>query len=314
MRIALTVLLACAAQAKIVDRVVAVVNDEVIAWSELEDMMRPTLEKLAQMGDPVAREQERDRFLRKGLDELVGQRLVLQQAATLKVTVSVAEVDAHIDQIKAGRSWDDEQLRIYLTAQGMQLGDFRKEVRDQLLRNKVVRMKLVGGIQVSPAELEAHYKDELTKANTNFEVEAAHIVLPVATDATPAEAAAAEQEAREILARAKAGEDFAGLARKYSKGPGADRGGYLGTVRKGSLDPALEEALFALPAGQAGGPVRTRFGFHVVRAIQRKKLAPPPFEEVEGRLRVELHNQKLQDALNKWVEELKQKAFIEIRL
>jgi len=132
-------LAASTAPARIIDRVVAVVNDEVIVLSELEDLVRPTLQKLSDIADPVVREQQRDKFLRRGLDELVGQRLVLQQAVTLKVNVRGPEVDEHIDRIKAQRGWDDEQLRMYLTAQGLRKSAFRAQVREQLLRNKVVR-------------------------------------------------------------------------------------------------------------------------------------------------------------------------------
>ena len=307
-------LAASTAPARIIDRVVAVVNDEVIVLSELEDLVRPTLQKLSDIADPVVREQQRDKFLRRGLDELVGQRLVLQQAVTLKVNVRGPEVDEHIDRIKAQRGWDDEQLRMYLTAQGLRKSAFRAQVREQLLRNKVVRRKLVGGVQVSETDVEQYYKDELTKANTNVEVDAAHIVLSVDPGASAAQDAAVAQEAREIMARAQAGEDFAALARQYSRGPGKDAGGRLGTVRRGSVSAELEEALFALGEGEVGGPVRTRYGYHVVKALARKKLAPPALSEVEGRLRAELQNKKLQDALAKWVEELKEKAFIEIRL
>lgn len=310
----LVLMAAPAAQARIIDRVVAVVNDEVIVLSELEDLVRPTLQKIADLGDPVVRQQQTDKFLRRGLDQLIGERLVLQQAVTLKISISGEEVDAQIASLKSRQGWDDDQLRIYLTSQGMGMGDFRRLTRDQLLRQKVVRMKLVGGVQVSQAELESFYKDEVTRTNTHFEIEAAHIVLPVPKDATAAERSALEQEARELMARAKAGEDFAELARKYSRGPGADRGGALGTVRRGSLNADLEKTLFALEEGGVGGPVRTRFGFHVVHASKRKSLAPPEFEEVEERLRRELQEKKLQSAIEKWIEELKQKAFIEIRL
>jgi len=303
-----------AAQARIIDRVVAVVNDEVIVWSELEDVVRPTLQKLADISDPVTREQQKQKFLRLGLDKLVGERLVLQQAVTLKINVRATEVTHEIDALKARQGWDDDQLHIYLTSQGMRLGDFRRQMREQMLRQKVVRMKLVGGIQVSRAELEAYYKDELTRSNTHFELEAAHIVLPVPKDATAAQVSATEQEARELLARAKAGEDFGDLARKYSRGPGADRGGALGTVRRGSLNADLEKALFALDEGGVGGPVRTKFGFHVLHAKRKKRLDAPLFEQVEARLRRELQEKKLQDAIAKWIEELKQKAFIEVRL
>lgn len=307
-------LAASAAHARIVDRVVAVVNDEVITASELEDLMAPVYAKLDEIPDPVGRAEAKDKQLRRGLDEMIGQRLVLQEAARRKLTVSVEEVDAHLEEIRSRQSWTSQQMTDYLSAQGLNLAEFRRQVREQLLRQRVVRSAVGARVRVSDRDLQDFYKEKVTKATASFELDASHILLSLAADADAGEEAATRQQAKELLRRAQGGEDFADLAKEYSNGPNASTGGSLGTVRKGDLDPVLEEALFELNEGAVGGPVRTRFGYHVVQARKRKALPPPEFATVEAGLRRELTDLRLGDELGRWIEELKKKAFIETRL
>lgn len=302
------------ASAEIIDRIVAVVDDEIITLSELEETARPLLAQVDQVSDPVTRAQLRDRQMRAALDALVGKKLVAQEAARRNLGVDRNDVDAHIERVRAQQGWTEDQLKLYLSSQGLTLAAFRAEVRENLLRQRVIGAVLGSKVRIGDADLRDYYKETLTKASTEYEVEAAHIVLTVPPQATEAEEAAVRQKAREILQRARSGEDFTELARRYSQGPGAANGGYLGTIRRGSLDGALENALFDTEPGGASGPVRTGFGYHVVKVMARKTLPPKPFDEVKGELQRELHNKRLEDELGKWIDELEKKAFVDIRL
>ena len=302
------------ARARIIDRVAAVVNDEVITLSEVEDAAALQLRKLVEVKDPVTREQMRQRQLRRSLDELVGHRLMLQEATRAHITISGQDVQRHLDTVMERQKWDDQQLRMYLTSQGLTMAEFRAQVREQLLRQRVIRRFLGGKVNVSEGDLLDYYRQRKTQLATEYELEAAHIVLRVPAGASPEEEAAIRQRARELLARAQAGEDFEELARRYSEGPAAKQGGYLGTFRRGSLDPGLEDTLFELEPGAVGGPVRTGFGYHVVKALARKALPVPTFEESKAALRRELLDKRMGAAMAKWIEELKAKAFIETRL
>lgn len=307
-------LLAGPASAKIIDRVVALVNDEVVTQSELEEMSARQLVSLDGIPDPVLRERQRDKIYRKALDELVGNRLVMQEAARLQLNVTGADVDAHLLRVRTEQKWSDEQLRGYLRAQGLSLAEFRKQVREQLLRQKVVRTVVGRRVRISDGDLVEYYKDQMAKMKGDVAVEAAHIVLLVPPNATPVDEAATRQQANELLARTKT-EDFSALATKYSQGPGATNGGSLGTVSRGSGMPEpLVEALLALKEGEVAGPIRTQFGFHIVKSLKRSQAEAPSFEASKQRLRRELTDRRLNGELIKWVDELKKKAFVELRL
>jgi parvulin-like peptidyl-prolyl isomerase len=191
-------LVATPVQARVVDRVVAVVNEGIITWSELEDVARPILAQVGEVSDPVLREQTRDRQLRRVLDDLVGQKLIMQEAERRGIAVQPEEVDQHIDRIKSRQSWDEDTFATYLQGQGLSLTEFRKQVKDQLLRQNIIRRVLGTRIQVTDRELQDYYKEQSTQQKADFEVESAHIVLKVPKNATAAEDADGQYSESEV--------------------------------------------------------------------------------------------------------------------
>ena len=302
------------AHGEVIDRIVAVVNDDIVTWSELEDVTKTQLARLNAIMDPVTRDLERKSVMKKGLDDLVGKRLIHQEADRRNLKIEARQVDAHLQRVQRSQRWNDQQMSMYLTSQGLSLKEFRKEVRGQLLQQRVVGTVLGARIRISDADLENFYKEKRTKLSSNYEVDAAHIVLKVRAGATASEESAVRKRAQSILVEARSGGKFSELAERYSEGPTASKGGFLGTLQKGNIDPRLEAAIFATEPGSVDGPIRSPFGYHIIQVIRRKVLPPKPFNEVKETLRSELHRQKLNDELSRWIEELRQKAFIEERL
>ena len=304
---------AVAARAEVIDRVVALVNDEVITLSEVEEAAADSLSEVAAEPDPVARQQKKQRQLRAFLDAIIGERLVKQEAAKAHVVVREDEVKDHLEKVMAQQGWDDARLGQYLGAQGLTLAKFKDQVREQLLQRKVVGRFLRDKIALSDRDVQNYCRERRTQAGAHG-VEAAHIVLRVSAEATPAEDSAIRQKAEEIRDRAVAGEDFAALARQYSD-IGGDSGGTLGTVKRGDLaDKTLEKAIFSTPVGGVGGPVRTAVGYHIVRAIAKKAAPGADCDTVDPETRNELYQSRLADAMAAWVRDLEKKAFIEKRL
>ncbi len=300
--------------AEVIDRIVAVVNDDVVTLSELEDVTKTDLARVNAIMDPVTRDLKRKGILQKGLSDLVGKRLISQEAGRRNLKVEDRQVDAHLKRVQRSQKWTDKQMSMYLMSQGLTMKEFREEVRGQLLQQRVVGTVLGARIRISDTDLENYYKDKRTKMSNDYEVEAAHIVLKVRAGATKDEEAAVRQRAQAVLAEARAGANFSELAQRRSEGPTASRGGLLGTLQRGNIAPQLETAIFGLEPGAIDGPIRSPFGYHIVKVIQRKVLPPKPFSEVKEVLRSELHRRKLNDELARWIEELKTKAFIDERL
>ena len=167
---------------------------------------------------------------------------------------------------------------------------------------------------ISDSDLENYYKEKRTRQSNEFEVSASQILLKVRVSASADEESAVRQRAEAILTTLRSGADFALTAQEKSEGPTASRGGFLGTLRRGTIDPRLEAAVFSTQPGQIDGPVRSPFGYHIIKVLERKVLPPRPFAEVKSQLREELHRRKLDTELARWIKELKSKAFIEERL
>ncbi|MGC6417191.1 MAG: foldase protein PrsA [Bradymonadia bacterium] len=299
--------------ARIVDRIVAIVDESVITQSELEDSVKVELARLGQVADQKTRAAKRAVILKRGLDALVGRKLMTQEAGRRSIKIADSDVDQHLQRVKQRQGWDDQKLEMYLTSQGMTLTGFRAAVKENLLEQRVVGVVLGSRIRVTDRDLEDFYKEQRTKMKREFEVEAAHIVLKVATGASVDDEAAVRQRAVDILGRLKAGEAFDALASELSEGPQAKSGGRLGTLRRGNLNPTLEDAIFSIDPGQIDGPYRTPFGYHIIKVLTKRPLPPKSFEQVKGELRNQLRRQKLGAEMEKWVAELKTKAFIELK-
>lgn len=166
----------------------------------------------------------------------------------------------------------------------------------QAARNLYVQEKIAGA--VTDAEVKARYDEEVAKFGDNMEVRARHILVET------------EDEAKAIIAELESGGDFAKIAGEKSKDPGsAAQGGDLGYFSRGQMVPPFEEAAFNLEVGSiTDTPVKSDFGFHVIKLEDKRKQAPPPFDQVQARLRDLLIREKFASTL----ESLKQSAKIEV--
>lgn len=144
-------------------------------------------------------------------------------------------------------------------------------------------------VQVSDADVRKRYDAAGDEYSTPEQVRASHILLSVPAGATPSEAAAVEQRARELVTQLRGGADFAALAREHSADPGsAANGGDLGFFGRGAMVGEFEEAAFTQPVGQVGDPVRTQFGYHIIRVEEKRAAGRQPFEDVSDTIRQEL--------------------------
>ena len=303
------------ADAEVVDRIVALVNDQVITLSELEELTVPLQMRIQTIADPMKRAEILREQTKEALEQLIGQELMVQIAEEQGVTVSDEQVEAHLANILGQQGWGEAELKQYLQAQGMTREALKAQSKKFLVQQTVAQRNLASKLSVSEVELRDLYQTSLSEAKANIQVEGAHIFLKVPSGSTPANEAAIKQKANELLLRIKAGEKFAELAKEFSEDSAAKSGGDLGLVtRGGGLPTELEDVFIGLKSGELAGPVRSPFGYHVLLAKNVKAQKPPSFEESRPRLEAKLRQEKYQKALKTWIEEMKDNAFIERRL
>jgi peptidyl-prolyl cis-trans isomerase C len=288
--------------------VVARVNGESIERWELENAIRGIK---ARAGSPMPAER-RDEIIRGLVDQLIGYHILSQEAHARKLDATDADVDARIAQIKSGLP-TPEAFQQALAARGLSLEQLRAQTRMSIQASKIIEAEVSGKISVADADVEAFYNQNLDRFRQGETVHASHILI-----ATPQNAdAAAKQQARvkaEVILKAlKGGADFAAVARSQSMDPGSARnGGDLGFFQRGQMEPSFEQAAFALKPGTTSGIVETSYGFHIIRALEKRGPRTAPLAEVGPQVKEFLISQQREARINAFVDAAKARSRIEV--
>ncbi len=305
------------ARAELVDRVAAVVNRDIIALSEVEKRAAPEMARLnSAVRDPQKRAEERTRLLKASLDALIGEKLMEEQIQELGLGVTDAELEAAIADVRRqNNAIEDAQFERLLAGEGFTVQAYKEFLRKQMGRMKLVQMKVSPKVKVSEEDLKSAYTQYTKLESGDAEVHARHILVQVEPNAKPEQVEAARKKAEKLVEEArKPGVDFAELAKAKSEGPSAADGGDLGFFRRGVMVPAFERVAFALPEGGVSEPVRTQFGWHVLKVEERRAVDVAPFEQVKGELESKLKMQKTEKYVEQYVQELRQKASVEVKI
>jgi peptidyl-prolyl cis-trans isomerase SurA len=299
---------------EIVERIVAVVNNDVITLSELEEAGKRLFEQVQQSSLPAEREEKLQKARREVLDQLIENKLLEQEVKNRKVEVAERDVDAAVQQIMQQNQASENELKEMLAKEGITLSIYRRRIHDELVKMRLINREIKSKIVIKEEDLRKNYQDNLAKFTDPAEVKVQQVFLVIPQLATEERVASIRKEALSILERARKGEDFAELAGKYSQGPEAREGGVLGFFKHNELRPELEESAFKLRIGEVSGVIKTPEGFHILRVLERKGGEPKPFAEVESQIRDELMQAESEKQFQEWMKALKKKAYIEIRL
>lgn len=287
--------------------VLARVNGKDVTREEFEHLIK-NME--AGQGQQVPAER-RDEIYRGALDQLVTYTVLTQELKARSITVPDAEVDEFIRGIRQ-QFKDDASFKKALADRGTTEQKLRDDARTNMGINKLVEAELA---TMQPAS-EAESRDFYAKNPKEFEqpeaIRASHILIRADEKADAAAKQKARAEAEAVLKKAKAGEDFAQLAKQHSADGSAQQGGDLDFFPRGQMVPAFEQAAFALQNGQISGIVETQFGFHIIKVTDRRAASVVPFEKVDPQIRQYLTEKNKKTRADSFVEELKKKARIEV--
>jgi peptidyl-prolyl cis-trans isomerase SurA len=306
------------AHAETVERIAAVINDDVILLSRLEDRATPVIAAAAQQSASLSQqlgEEDRQRLLKRVLMEMVDENLVEEQASKMQIRITTAEVDRALKNMAAQNNlaWPDFVRAI--EGQGYSLAQYRQDLHRQLMRFKVVQNKLASRLRVTDQEVKTYYTRQVRRARAGDRCRLSHIVVGVQPDDGAAKVSQRRRRAKAILARAEQGVSFAALAERYSDdASSAKNGGSLGWVDSGDLPAELRDVVLGLGAGEMGGPVRTDDGFRVVKVLEWEASDVRPFGEAREEIKLRLLEKQLEQQERVWLTELRRKAYIDVRL
>jgi parvulin-like peptidyl-prolyl isomerase len=299
----------------IIERVVAVVNDTVILESELYQRAAPELADLNDITDPREKQRQFKLKLRRVLDDMVDEELIIQAAAEAQLEVSDDEVDKAIAEVKKSNHLTDQQLADALQMQGYTMEAYRKDVRRQILRLRAINVLVRPRVSVTDDEVKERYKQMTKKAGAVSELRLAHILVAVPEGASAEDKAAARRRASEILERARGGEDFGKLALETSEDLDTKKdGGVLGWFKRGELPTEWEEQLFRADKGELRGPIEGPRGYEVFLIVDEKKEQVKTFEASKDDLRNDLYAEQMEKQTKIWLQELHRKSHVEVKL
>ncbi|HEX4461341.1 MAG TPA: peptidylprolyl isomerase [Polyangia bacterium] len=304
---------AAARAARVVDRVVAVVNDDIILETELDQFAAPQYRG----PDPETPEGKKawDDIKRKSLEAMIDSKLIQEQASELKLAVTSEEVDRAIQQVKQQNKLDDSTFVEALKTQGYTMDSYRKSLRKQILELKVVSQAVRSRVSVGDEEVRTYYKqNEKALSGEDREVRLRQILIATSDKMGDDEIDRKKKVATKVVELAREGHPFADLAKQYTDDEGTkDVGGDLGFLAKGTLVDELDAAVQAMEPGDVRGPIRTARGWVILQLVERKAADIRPFEEVKEQLRKQLYDQQVEKAQQSWLKELRKKAHVEVR-
>ncbi len=305
---------AAAADVTLVDEIIAKVNGEIITRSELERTRRQMLGELKQRGVNEAQLkqalQERERDL---LRDRIDQMLLVQRAKQMDINVD-AEVSKYLAEVQLQtKIAEPEKFHEFIRQQlGMPYEDYRAEIRNSMMTQRVIRQEVGDRIRIPRGDLEKYYnehKDEFVREERIFLRE----ILVSTEGKDAAGVAAAEKKAKDLVARARRGERFGELARDNSDAESAAQMGELPGWEKGQLDKELEAIVWDKERGYVTDPIRRPNGFLILRVEEHHNAGLAPFEEVENEIMEKMYMPLFQPRVREFLTRLRTEAFLEIR-
>jgi parvulin-like peptidyl-prolyl isomerase len=292
--------------AEVVERVVAKVNGDIVTLSDFTARQVAEAQRARVTPETVESflRQNNARILQEAIDEL----LVVQKAADLGMRLRPEYIKEVIEGIKKENNIEsDEAFQEQLRREGMSLDELKRNIERSIVSRQVLSREVDAKVNVSEADARAEYEAQKAEYTRPGSVELQEILVK-------GDAAAARREAEALVARARAGEDFAALARAHSAAPTRAAGGQLGRLLAGELNPAIEKIAFALEPGSVSDPIETPDGHKILRLVSRTEGSVVPFDEVKAAITKRLQAQRREQAYQQFVEGLRKTAIVDIRV
>jgi peptidyl-prolyl cis-trans isomerase SurA len=297
----LTNTIPCSASGSVVvDRVIAVVNDEIITMSDLQ---REESLKKSEAGHD-------DHLV---LEDMIDRKLQMAVAKREGVDVTDKELTDAVADIMKRNNMDTLQFGVALAKEGLTLDQYRAELREQITLSRLFNKYVRSSVNVDEAEARAFYQSNPKTFALPEEIRVRRIFLTLPDEATTEQAAAIKEKAQAVYARVQKGEDFIRLVREVSQGATASQGGDLGFLQRGDALPEIQEAARALKPGDSSRPFQCAGGYNIIK-LEDVRTPVRPFEKVKDEIMKTLYEQKLENTYRSWLQALRGDSHIENRL
>jgi peptidyl-prolyl cis-trans isomerase SurA len=252
---------------------------------------------------------------RQLIERLVDEELQGREAAKSNITVSAEEINAALERVAKQNDVTVEQLLEEAQKNGLGAGEYRQEIRRQLLDAKMLNLRIQGRMRIGEDDMRNAYKRIAQEERRKLEFRAAWIRFQIPAGSGTAGAASQHELATQVAARARAGADFAELARTYSSDPATrDTGGLLAPMHPGELPQEIDAALLAMEPGEVSAPLRLGDAWMVLQLVERAPSQLPEYEKAKPQLQTRVYAEKMDAARRQWLDGLRKRTHVDIRL
>jgi peptidyl-prolyl cis-trans isomerase SurA len=311
----------------VVEEIVVRINNNIITRADLR-RSQEQLQNESRQPDPSGAPSDPKEREQDLLRDLIDQQLLLQKGEELGITADT-DLVKRLDELRKQMHADSmEDMEKAATAQGVSWEEFKQNLKNSIITQKVISQEVGGHITVSQTEIQQFYDQHKSDMERAEQVRMSEILIStqkqpaVKTDKgqdalpetpSPEVVAAAQAKADKVYDQLKKGGNFDELAKQYSNGPTASLGGDLEYFKRGTLSKDLEERVFALKAGDYTEPVRTNQGWVILKVTEHQTAGIPPMKEVESRIQEMVYMTKMQPALRDYLMKLREDAYIDIK-
>ena len=297
--------------AEVVDRIVAVVNEEIITLSDLNTALEPYRKRIEETYKGPDRERVLADTRKSFLNRLIDARLIEQEAKKNGIFVREEDAMTAIKDILGRRNIALEDFKKELAEEGISFDTYKKEIKEQMVKMRLVRREIRSKVMVTGEEIGDYYRKNRADYEGKEAVRIKQIFLAFPQGAGEEAKEKIKADAEDISRRLKKGETFDLLAAYYSPGSAGD--GDLGFIERGMCLPEVESAAFSLQKDAVSDIIQSRAGFHIIKVVDKKGGGVKPMETVREEIQNKIEEQKLEKKFEEWLDALRKKSHIEIK-
>jgi len=293
------------------NRVVAIVNDDLVTLHELNKK----IQALTGLTPVELRGQNEENYYKirsQILELLIDEKITRGKIQEMGIEVDQKEIDNAIEKMKSDNKWTQEDLVSRLQSDGLSLEKYRENMKGELERIRLVNLEVRSRILIRKEMMTQYYEENKDRFSDEMKVHLASIFLLLKNPDDEKESLEIEKKGGTILARLKAGEDFKDLARKFSQGPGAEDGGYLGVFKLDELNPGLKKILEVIPEGGFSDLIIMPKGIQIIMMVKKDGGKAKSFEDVEDAIYGILYQEEIDKRYKAWIKELRERSYTKI--
>jgi peptidyl-prolyl cis-trans isomerase SurA len=295
-----------------VNRVVAVVGEDVITSLDLDKVIKTMEAQLGRIENPAEAVARQKQMRKVALERLIEDRIFQQEVTRQNIRVTQKEIDRYIERIKSRNQISEKQFAAHLSRRGLTPDEYKAELKKDILKQKLIQRSVKQQVVISDDQVQEYYRKHLNEYGKLDEVRLRAIFLTVPDDAGMDAREVVHKQAEKLREEAVEKNNMAELAKEHSQGPGASKGGLLEPVSSKDMIPAMRQALGQMKAGDISQVLNIPGGFVFFELLAKGGDNVLAFNEVKEQIREKLESEALEKKFQTWMDDLRKKTFVEI--